>query len=92
MRRGYVIRFAGVRSPGDYLVHRVHNFTEDLQVDLQRHGWGTVDNPDTATDAVFVTPSSERMLGEVARAIRRALRHHQLSDESVVARREGDGL
>ena len=88
MKAGYVIRFAGVRSPGDYLVHRVHNFTEDLQLDLQRHGWGLVDNPDTATDAVFVTSASDRMLGEVGRAIRRALRHHRLLDEGSVSRRQ----
>jgi hypothetical protein len=58
---------------------------------VRRNGWGDVENPDTATDKVWVTASSARTLGDVAGAVKRTLRHHKLLEDAVVTKLSGRG-
>lgn len=85
MRRGLVVSFSesGRDGPG---VHRIRNWAEALLVDIQRRGWGTVENPDTATDTVWVLTSSRRTMGDLTKAVLRTLRHANLLADAVVTR------
>jgi hypothetical protein len=83
---GFLISFSAVRAQA-LPVHRVHDFAEELQRQVERQGWGTVENPDTATDVVEVTVATPRALGDVAGAIKRALRRENLLAKAVVTRR-----
>jgi hypothetical protein len=68
-------------------IHRVRDFAEDLQSEVERQGCGSVDNEDTATDVVEVTAATTRQLGNLAAAIKRSLRRQQLLERAIVTRR-----
>jgi hypothetical protein len=83
--RGFLITFVhpGGQPPDS---HRIRNWAEDLLVAAETNGWGTVANPDTATDRVWALASSDRTLGDLGQAVRRTLRHHNLLDEATVTK------
>ena len=83
---GFLVSFAGVGAQ-QVPVPRVRDFAEDLQHEVERHAWGTVENPDTAIDMVEVTAATSRALGNVAGAIKRSLRRLRLLDSAIVTRR-----
>ncbi len=72
---------AGVRA-GDIPVgvDRIRNWAEDLL---------EVEIPDTAIERVSVLASSARTLGDVAHAVKRTLRHHNLLQDAIVTRLRG---
>ena len=86
--RGFLITFVypGGQPPDS---HRIRDWAEDLLVAAHTNGWGTVTNPDTATDQVFVMASSDRALGDLGQAVRRTLRHHNLLEEATVTKVSG---
>jgi hypothetical protein len=83
---GFLVSFAGVGTQ-HVPVHRVRDFAEDLQREVERQAWGTVENPDTARDTVEVTAATFRALGNVAGAINRSLRRQRLLESAMVTRR-----
>ena len=80
---GFLVSFA-VISRDQAGLHRIRNWAEDLHQQAARNGWGTVENPDTAVDAVCVVASSPRALGDLAGAVKRTLRQHKLLEDAVV--------
>ena len=91
-KRAFLITFAVIGHEGTG-VHRTRNWAEDVQRDIGRHRFGNVENPDTATDKVWIRMSSPRVRGDLAGAIQWSLRHHNLLEDAVVARVSdlGDG-
>ena len=87
-KAGFLVSFA-VISREDSGVHRIRNWAEDLHRQARQNGWGTVENPDTAVDAVCVVASSPRVLGNLAGAVKRSLRHHKLLEDAVVEKLSG---
>ena len=87
-KRGFLITFVrpGGRPPD---THRIRNWAEDLLVEAEKQGWGTVVNSDTACDRVWVVASSDRALGDLAQGIRRTLRHHKLVDDATITKVTG---
>ena len=85
---GFLVSFAGI-SRDDSRVHRIRNWAEDLYLQANRNGWGTVENLDAAVDTVCVVASSPRALGNLAGAIKRSLRHHNLLEDAVVEKLSG---
>jgi hypothetical protein len=90
-KRGFLIEFVhpGGRSPD---VHRIGNWAEDLLVAAESHGWGTVVDSNPPFDRVWALASSDRALGDLAQAIRRTLRHHNLLDDAMVTKIEASDL
>jgi hypothetical protein len=82
-KRGFLITFA-VALHTDTGIHRVRNWAEDLFRTVTREKWGTVEDPDGATDSIWVVAASPRMTGDLAKAITRTLRSSNLLDYAVV--------
>jgi hypothetical protein len=82
-KRGFLITFA-VAPHTDTGIHRIRNWAEDLFRTVRRENWGTVSDPDTATDSVWVVAASARVTGDLAKAITRTLRNGNLLDDAVV--------
>jgi hypothetical protein len=84
-KRGFLIKF-GARLRTDTGVHRIRNWAEDLFRTVKREQWGAVDDPDECTDTVWVVAASPRVTGDLAKAIRRALKNSNLLDDAVVTK------
>jgi hypothetical protein len=71
------IAFATAGTAAADLMHRVRNFSEDLDRGLRAGGLGLVLNPDSARDVVSVRVDHARFMGEaVVLAWSEARRHH----------------
>jgi hypothetical protein len=87
--KGFIVSFQSLPGDSATVVDRVRNWAEDLWREVHDHGWGVVENPDTATDAVTVTVAGGRSLGAVAAAIRRSLRRHNLLGAALITKASG---
>jgi hypothetical protein len=65
-------------------VHRIRNFAEALWLHLEQEGIGTVHDIDTATDHLVVRMAFRHDRGHIRRVLRRLLKDHFLTDDSVV--------
>lgn len=82
-KRGFQIVFPDIGPAG---IHRIRNWAENLYWEVSRKGWGTVEDLDRATDTVWVFASSARVTGDLAKAIRRTLRHAHLLEQATIAK------
>jgi hypothetical protein len=84
-KRGFLVTFTSVGS-ADSGIHRIRNWAEDLYREVMQRVWGTVEPLDTATDRVWVTASSARVMGDLGLAVRRSLKKHHLFADAVVTK------
>lgn len=84
-KRGFLITFqAALQS--DTGIHRIRNWAEDLFREVTRRRWGTVDDPDTVTDRLWVIAASPRVTGDLAKLMTRTLRDSNLLDDATVTK------
>jgi hypothetical protein len=79
------LRFATISAEPSF-IHRLHNFTEDLHVELHRRGYGSVPNMDSAIDEVIVSVPSKRYVGDALRILRSLLKQHHLAQDATIDR------
>lgn len=72
------IRFSFPKNQFSCFVHRIRNFSEDLERRLYDTQIGYVLNVGTATDKVEVFVKSKRYLGDVSKTINICLKIHML--------------
>jgi hypothetical protein len=79
----FLVQF-GAFEQIDSGTHRIRNWAEDLSREVAGSGWGRVENPETATNKVWVVASSACVVGELRRAVRRSLKRHKLFEKAAV--------
>ena len=85
MNHGIHVEFADAKQDRD-LIHRIRNFAEDLERELNRDGLGTVLNANTATDRVAIAVVRASLIGASRKVIVSELKRHNLDGSASVMR------